>query len=127
MHELTITDSVKTLLSVPIPQIFINTSGLPVGALFAGFQFRDVSFLCSMEFQGTLFAKLDTIRRQWAFIVLIVIYTSLPVSVVFPSVTLMRPRLDDWPAEGTDFWINQTEEDLWSTHVTTWQVLSSSL
>lgn len=125
MHELTITDSVKTLLSVPI--IFINTSGLPVGALFAGFQFRDVSFLCSMDFQGTLFAKLDTIRRQWAFITLIVIYTSLSLSVVFSSVTLMRLRLDDWLAEGTDLRINQTDEDLWSTHVTSWQVLSSSL
>ncbi len=125
LHELTITASLTTVLFGLIRHMLINTGGLPFGALFAGFQFRDVSFLYSMEFWGTFLAKLDASRRRWVLIGLIVSCTFLSVSVGPSSATLMRPRRDDWPAGGTDFWINLPEEDLWSTNVTSSQVRSS--
>ena len=42
----------------------------------------------------------------------------LGVSVGPASASILRPRLDDWPAGGTEFWINGSAQDIWPTELT---------
>ena len=125
LHELFITASLTTVLFGTVRHNLLQPNGLPFGALFAGFQFRDISFLVSKEFWSILFAKLDKVPRRTALWTLVILCTFLSVSVGPSSAILMRPRLDYWPAGGTEFWIDIPQQDLWSTEVTASSVPSS--
>lgn len=124
-HELAIIASLTTVLFSVIRHELTSAGGLPFGALFAGYQFKDISFLLSLEFWGAARAKLEKSYRRWAVIALVVVCTFFSVSAGPASATLMRPRLDDWPAGGSDFWVNIREEELFSTNVTFAQAASS--
>ncbi len=125
LHELAIVASLTAILFSLIRHELTTAGGLPFGALFAGYQFKDISFLLSLEFLGAARAKLERSYRRWAIIVFVIVCTFLSISAGPSSATLMRPRLDNWPAGGSDFWINIREAELFSTNVTMSQVAPS--
>ena len=114
LHELTIQASIAAMLLQYVRHEVALRDGLPFGAFFAGYLFKDVSFLWSPEFWGTANGTLTDKQSKWKLITLLVICTILGLTVGPASATILKPRLGDWPAGGTDFWINVTPEGLWS-------------
>lgn len=86
--------------------------GLPYGAVSAGQQFKEFSFLYSPELWGAFCAEWRKQRKKWTLISLLIICTLLGVSVGPSTNNLMRPRLNWCDAGGTTFWINATMGEL---------------
>ena len=128
LHELFINASLTTvILSYIQRKLVAEDSGLPFGAIAAGLQFRDVNYLLSKEYWGAVRASW---LRPWDKTVLLVsifVCALLAVSAGPSSATLMRPRLDYWPAGGTDFWIDLPENELYSTNASATQVAPSCM
>ena len=127
IHELTITASLTTVVFSFIRHQVVRKSGLPFGAIVSGLQFKEISYLWSMEFWGAVRARWRTRRNKTALILLIVTCTGLAVSAGPASATLMRPRLDSWPAGGTEFWINSSPQKIDSTNVSASNVPESCM
>ena len=70
-----------------------------------------------MEFRGAVRASWRGQREKVFLILLIITCALLALSAGPSSATLMRPRLDYWPAGGTDFWIDLPPGDLNFTKV----------
>ena len=116
LHELLISASVTTVILSYIQRNIIADKGLPFGAIFAGLQFKDLSYLVSREFWGAACAGCLRVWDKGILVVLIVVGAFLAVSAGPASATLMRPRLDYWPAGGTDFWIALSKNEWNSTN-----------
>ena len=112
LHELLMLASLGAVLVTCIRRELAFGQGLPFGAVFSGLQFRDVSFLWSPEMWGTIYQEWERRSTKWFVISLMVVCTLLGVSVGPSTANLMKPRLDDWPAGGTSFWINSTQDTL---------------
>ena len=127
LHELTINASLTAIMFSFVRYQLALSGGLPFGALFTGLQFQEISFLWSMELWGAIRAHYMRRRIRLAVILLVVVCAFLSVSVGSASATLMRPRLDTWPAGGTDFWVGIPQAEFLSTNVTSSQVPDSCL
>ncbi|KAL9004694.1 MAG: hypothetical protein Q9188_002490 [Gyalolechia gomerana] len=115
LHELTIQASLAAMLLQYIRHEVALEKGLPFGALFAGHLFKDVSFLWSSEFWGTANGTFANRQGKWKLIILLIICTIIGLTAGPASATILKPRMGNWPAGGTDFWINATAAELWST------------
>lgn len=127
LHELTISASLTAVILYYIRHELMTDGGLPFGAIVAGLQFKDVSYLWSMEFWGAVRANWRRKRDKTVLILLIFTCAALALSAGPSSATLMRPRLDYWPAGGTDFWIASPQDGLYSTNVSAAHVPASCM
>ena len=118
LHELTISASLAAMILSYIRHEPAVGRGVPFGAIFTGMRFQEFSVLWSLEFWGTVFAKGTKSWRKGILIALFLTGALLGVSVGPTSANILRPRLDDWPAGGTDFWINGSAEEIWPTELT---------
>ena len=118
LHELTMLASIGDMLVHYVRHGLLFGAGLPFGMIFAGQQFKDISFLWSLEFWGTIRGFIGQPRRKWAMILLLTVCTLLGLTVGPSSATIIKPRLGDWPAGGTDFWLGLPPYLLWSTNIT---------
>ena len=125
LHELLINASLASILWSYIRYQIALGSGLPFGAVFAGLQFKDLSFLWSSEFWGAARARFSHPKQRWILLTLITIFTLLGLSVGPSSANILKPRLDWWEAGGTTFWMNATFDDLFPRHYTGSQVSPS--
>lgn len=112
LHELFMLASLATLLITYIRMELVFGDGLPFGAVFSAQQFTNISFLWSLELWGAIYHKWEKRGKKWFILSLLIVCTLLGVSVGPSTGVLMRPRLDDWPAGGTPFWINATTDAL---------------
>jgi hypothetical protein len=115
LHELLMLASLATVLMTHIRKELAFGEGIPFGTMFAAQQFKDISFLWSPELWGVMYKRWRQKRakRKVFIIFLMVICTILGVSVGPSTANLMKPRLSDWPAGGSPFWINSTEDVLY--------------
>ncbi|KAK0639811.1 hypothetical protein B0T16DRAFT_463448 [Cercophora newfieldiana] len=114
-HELLMLASLTMILSTQIRKELFFGDGLPFGAVFAPSEFRNISFLWSLQMSGLVFQKWRRRYWKWFVISLIVLCCFLGLSVGPSSATLMRPRFDYWPGGGTRFWMNGSLEQLFPT------------
>jgi hypothetical protein len=112
LHELLMLASLGTMLITYIRRELAFGAGLPFGAVFSGLQFRDISFLWAPEMWGAIYQEWEKRSTKWFIISFMVLCTVLGVSVGPSTANLMKPRLDYWPAGGTSFWINSTQDVL---------------
>ena len=118
IHELLINASLAALLFSYIQYQIALGGGLPYGAVFAGLQFKDLSFLWSSEYWGAARARFSNPRQKWFLLLSIAGVTLLGLTVGPSSANILKPRLDWWQAGGTNFWMNGTREDLFPLHYT---------
>ena len=114
LHELTINASIAAMILSYLRHELAVGDGLPFGAIFAGLKFQDISTLWSQEFWGMIRARFIESRRKWVMICLIIVSALLGVSVGPSSANIIKPRMDEWPAGGTDFWIDMPPGMLWA-------------
>lgn len=125
--ELLMLASVGDLLVHYIRKQMVVGGGLPFGAIFSGIQFKDISYLWSPELWGTISAKWEDKKRKWRILSLILVCFVLGVTLGPSTSVLIRPRLEEWPAGGTPFWIDEVKEALYPSVVRDSQVLSHCL
>ena len=125
LHELAIVASLAAVIFSYIRHELVKNNGMPFGAIAAGLSFKDVSFLWSVEFWGIVRSHWKRTLNKIVMILLIVICGALAVSAGPSSATLMKPRLDDWPGGGTDFWISMPPGSLSANNVSSNQVTAS--
>ena len=126
LHELAIIASLAAVLLSYIQHKLVRDHGLPFGTILAGQRFKDINYLWSVELWGIARANLRK-RDKMALTLLITVCTTLALSASPSSATLMRPRLDWWPAGGTDFWIALPQDELYSTNASSSQVSTSCM
>jgi hypothetical protein len=110
LHELLMLSSLGQILFSEIVKQLVFGGGLPLGAIAAGLQFDQISYLVSKEFLATSCA---TFGRKYLIIPAIIICTLLGVSLGPSSATAIKPTLGDWSAGETSFWLNATAQELW--------------
>lgn len=113
LHELAIQGSLSVIIVGLIRQELVAGEGIPFGAIFGSLQFSDLSYLFSKEFLGILRARFEKPIVKIRLIALIVVGALLALTAGPSSAIAMRPRLDNWPAGGTDFYLNTTVEEIW--------------
>ena len=121
LHEFAIIASLAAVLLSYIQHKLVRDHGLPFGTILAGQRFKDINYLWSAELWGISRAHLRN-GDKMALTLLIIVCTTLALSASPSSATLMRPRLDWWPAGGTDFWIALPQDQLYSTNASSSQV-----
>lgn len=112
LHELLMLASLGAILLTYIRKEIAFGDGLPFGTLFAAQQFSNISFLWSLEMWGSILHNWQKEGKKWFLLSLVIVCTFLGLTVGPSTNNLMKPRLDDWPAGGTTFWINCTKDDL---------------
>lgn len=110
LHELLMLSSLGQILFSEIFKQLVFGEGLPLGAIAAGLQFDQISYLLSKEFQALFCAAFG---RKYLIIPAIIICTLLGVSLGPSSATAIKPTLGDWSAGETSFWLNATAQELW--------------
>lgn len=118
LHELTMQASLSLIVVSFIRHELVAGNGVPFGAIFGSVQFTTPSYLWSKEFMGTLKARFRSSYVKWSLILLIVTGSVLFVTVGPSTAIIMRPRLRDWPAGGSQFYLNATEDQLWPQNIT---------
>ncbi len=113
LHELAIQASLSVIIIGLIRQELVAGEGIPFGAIFGSLQFSELSYLFSNEFFGTLRSKFEKPIVKVRLISLIVVGALLALTAGPSSAIAMRPRLDNLPAGGTDFYLNTTVEEIW--------------
>lgn len=112
--------SLTTIVFTYLRRELVFGEGIPYGALCAGLEIDNFSFLYSPELWSAVWAQWERRRKKWALLSFLVLATLLGVTVGPSSANLMRPRLADWPAGGTKYWTSAASE-----LVTPVQMLSS--
>ena len=113
LHEMTAQASIAAVLFSYVRYELSLGQGLPFGALFAGLQVSQASYLWSVEFWGSIYSPDVSFKRKTVGTAMIVIAISLAATVGPSSAILLIPRLGYWPAGSTDIWINITKSELW--------------
>ncbi|ORY16563.1 hypothetical protein BCR34DRAFT_476003, partial [Clohesyomyces aquaticus] len=118
LHELMMQASLSLVVVSFIRHELVAGNGVPFGAIFGSVQFTTPSYLWSKEFMGTLKARFRSSYVKWSLIILVVIASVLFVTVGPSTAIIMRPRLSNWPAGGSQFYLNATEDQLWPQTIT---------
>ena len=117
LHEITMLASLSVIVVGLIRQELVAGEGIPFGAVFGSLQFSSISYLFSKEFAGTLRAKFAKRIVKVRLVALLLVGALLALSLGPSSAILMRPQLDNWPAGGTDFYLNATTDEIWPSLV----------
>ena len=113
LHEFLMLASLGTIVFTHFRRGLASGTGIPLHASSVGVQIDSISWLCSPAFLATIGHEWKSIRmRKAVLIAIMLVCTLLGVSVGISSTALVRPRLDNWPAGGTPFWINATSDVL---------------
>lgn len=125
LHEITIQGSLSVVVMGLIRYELVSGEGIPFGAIFGSLQFSDIFYHYSKEFAGTLRAKFAKRIVKIRLIMLIIVGVLLALTVGPSSAIAIRPRIDNWPAGGTDFYLNTTLEEIWPSLINVSTIPSS--
>ncbi|EAQ88715.1 hypothetical protein CHGG_05334 [Chaetomium globosum CBS 148.51] len=115
VHELWMLFSLTSILVTYIRKELVFGDGVPFAALLSLSQFHDLAYLWSRDLWGILTHKWQSKKKMASLVSLIVLCTLLGFTVGPSSAILMQPRLREWPAGGTSFWIDRSLGELYPT------------
>lgn len=119
LQELAIIASLAAVTFEILRHELIYGDGLPLGLLVAGFEFSKISYFFSSEMLGSLkhaFYNPGKLRR--IILVLYLVLVGALAVVVGPScAVLLVPQSQSWPAGGTQFFLNGTQDYFWPTYL----------
>ncbi|KAI1439706.1 hypothetical protein F5Y02DRAFT_423722 [Annulohypoxylon stygium] len=116
IHELLIVSSLSTIIFSAIRAQLLYGSGVPLGMLCSGFNFAEIRHLFSEEFIGSFRSSIPR-RKLWPFGFLVVVAGLVAVTVGPASAILMAPRMQDWVAQKSSFYISGQFDDLFPSRV----------
>jgi hypothetical protein len=96
---------------------YLILDALPFGALGIGFNFSKIQVLWSKEFVATCTANFSSPKKRFLLITAIVVFAIIGATVGPATATAAQPVLQNWPAGGTEFWLNTTSYGLYLTQL----------
>lgn len=119
LQELAIIASLAAVTFEILRHELIYGDGLPLGLLVAGFEFSKISYFFSSEMLGSLKHALHNPGklRRIILILYIVLVGTLAVIVGPSCAVLLVPQSQSWPAGGTQFFLNGTQDYFWPTYL----------
>lgn len=124
VHELTMQASLSSIVCSYILGLLTSRKPLPLGALIATQNFRQLSFLWSTDFMSMCISKF---QGKPSVLAIILVATLLGFSVGPSSATGLIPTLTDWPAARMRFTMDTAPQDLWPVALDFNQSISTSL
>jgi hypothetical protein len=115
LHELCMLASMGFIVCSPILGMVTSGTPLPLGALVATQNFKELSFLWSSEFLSLCSTKF---RHKAIVLPIIIAITMLGVLIGPSSATGLIPVNTDWPAARIRFTLNATFDELWPNTLT---------
>ncbi|KAH6986988.1 hypothetical protein EDB80DRAFT_898282 [Ilyonectria destructans] len=116
LQELLICASRAAIIFSVIRSLLVSSTGVPLGMLPSSFLFVQISFFWSMEFWGAVRSKMPL--RTKVLRVLLLLVAGLIAATAGPSVAvLLVPRVQDWDAGGSEFYLRETTDDISPTNL----------
>ena len=115
-HEVTMMSSLTVIIFTMLRRKLVSDTKVPLGALFSGFEFANIQYLWSRELWGSFVPMAQACG--WFYVFSLVLATLIVPLIGPASALLMIPRLHDWPAGGTAFYLNATRDEIWPAQVT---------
>ncbi|KAM0541613.1 hypothetical protein ACHAPJ_013160 [Fusarium lateritium] len=118
LMEMFIVLSFNAIVFSMIRHEFTNGQSVPYGALVAGQQISDISFLWSEEFFSIVKGKFSQTWKKIAFITTVFICTIMALGASSLSAVAMMPQEGDWRAGGSFVYFNGTREEMFPAELT---------
>lgn len=115
LHEVTMMSSLTVIIFTMLRRKLVSNIEVPFGALVSGFEFAQVQYLWSKELWGSFVPMAKACG--WLYVFSLILATFIVPLIGPASALLMIPRLDDWPAGGTTFYLNATKDQIWPASV----------
>ena len=112
VHELCMQASLSSIVCSYILGMLTSGKPLPLGALTATQNFRQLSYLWSTDFMSICFSKF---RCKPSVLAIVLVATLLGFTVGPSAATGLVPTLTDWPAAKMHFTMDIAARDLWPT------------
>ena len=90
--------------------------GIPLGLLGSAFSFSQLSYFWSPDFIGSFQCRMSILRKVSVFGFLIVAGI-IAATAGSSCAVLVIPRIQDWPAGGSDFYLPGNIEDIWPSNI----------
>lgn len=120
-HELLILASISSIVFAAIRARLASEEGVPYGAVFVGTEISYLNTIWSMNLWAVFLSSFSMKMRAriltWLLIALFTISCILGALVGPSSANLMIPRWKDFPAGGTTYWVNATNDELFPSEI----------
>ncbi|KAL4731919.1 hypothetical protein ACLX1H_000915 [Fusarium chlamydosporum] len=118
LMEMFIVLSLNAIVFSIIRHEFTIGQSVPYGALVAGQQISEISFLWSQEFISILRGKFSQTWKKIGFIITVFVCTIMALGASSLSAVAMMPQEGDWRAGGSFVYFNGTREEMFPTTLT---------
>lgn len=118
LMEMFIVLSLNAIVFSMIRHEFTIGQSVPYGALVAGQQISEISFLWSEEFLSILKGKFSQTWKKIGFIITVFVCTIMALGASSLSAVAMMPQEGDWRAGGSFVYYNGTRDEMFPTVLT---------
>ncbi|RFN53312.1 hypothetical protein FIE12Z_2462 [Fusarium flagelliforme] len=118
LMEMFIVLSLNAIVFSMIRHEFTIGQSVPYGALVAGQQISEISFLWSEEFLSILKGKFSQSWKKIGFIITVFICTIMALGASSLSAVAMMPQEGDWRAGGSFVYFNGTRDEMFPSVLT---------
>jgi hypothetical protein len=126
LMEMLIVLSLNAIVFSMIRHEFTIGQSVPYGALVAGQQISEISFLWSEEFLSIIKGKFSRTWKKIGFIITVFICTIMALGASSLSAVAMMPQEGDWRAGGSFVYFNGTREEMFPTNLTDENTIGSA-
>ena len=112
MQEMLIDASLAALVIEVIRDDMLYGDGVPLGWIGGGFLFTSLSYFWSADFWCSFSSQIGFWRKSRLYGLLLL--TGFIATFAGPScAVLLIPRIQDWPSGGSEFYLQNSTEELW--------------
>ncbi|UZP38723.1 hypothetical protein NXS19_006539 [Fusarium pseudograminearum] len=126
LMEMFIVLSLNAIVFSMIRHEFTIGQSVPYGALVAGQQISEISFLWSQEFFSILGGKFSQTWKKIGFVLTVFVCTIMALGASSLSAVAMMPQEGDWRAGGSFVYFNGTREEMFPAVVTEAHTIGSA-
>jgi hypothetical protein len=126
MIELLCVASIARFILAFVRHELVSPRGIPFGILSSSLDFSRVTYLMSHEFWSAVRAPTKQIYRRVFFVLALALSTILATLIGPTTAILLQPRLEWWPAGGTDVWIDTTQDALYPSVINSSSIVRGS-
>ncbi|KAM0345018.1 hypothetical protein ACHAPU_006902 [Fusarium lateritium] len=126
LMEMLIVLSLNAIVFSMIRHEFTIGQPVPYGALVAGQQISEISFLWSEEFLSIVKGKFSRTWKKIVFIITVFICTIMALGASSLSAVAMMPQEGDWRAGGSFVYFNGTREEMFPNNLTEKNTIGSA-
>lgn len=126
MIELLCVASMARFILAFVRHELVSPRGIPFGILSSSVDFSHITYLMSHEFWSAVWVPTMQLHRRVLFVLALALSTILATLIGPTTAILLQPRLEWWPAGGTDVWIDTTQDALYPRVINSSSIIRGS-